>query len=76
MPSFASGVEAVMTVMLISPQFLYRYEQGTPIAGTQFAQLSSHEVASRLSYLLWGSMPDAGPAGGGRGQQAAEAAPR
>jgi hypothetical protein len=55
---FASGIEAVMTVMLIAPQFLYRYEQGTPIAGTSFAQLSSYEVASRLSYLLWGSMPD------------------
>ena len=55
---FASGVEAVMTVMLIAPQFLYRYEQGAPITGTSFAQLSPYEVASRLSYLLWGSMPD------------------
>jgi hypothetical protein len=57
-PSFASGVEAVVTVMLIAPQFLYRTEQGTPIAGSGFAQLGSYEVASRLSYLLWGSMPD------------------
>ncbi len=56
---FASGIEAAMTVMLIAPQFLYRYEQGVPIAGTSFAQLTSYEVASRLSYLLWGSMPDA-----------------
>jgi hypothetical protein len=56
--AFASGLEAVTTVMLISPQFLYRYEQGVPIAGTEIAQLTSYEVASRLSYLLWGSMPD------------------
>jgi hypothetical protein len=56
--SFAEGIEAVVTVMLMAPQFLYRYEQGAPITGSNFTQLSSYEVASRLSYLLWGSMPD------------------
>ena len=55
-----SGLEAVMTVMLISPQFLYRYEQGIPVTGNdKIVQLTSWEVASRLSYLLWGTMPDA-----------------
>ena len=56
--SFAEGLEAVLTVMLISPQFLYRHEQGVDVSGTQFAKLTSWEVASRLSYLLWGSLPD------------------
>ena len=31
--SFAEGLEAAVTVLLISPQFLYRYEQGVPITG-------------------------------------------
>ena len=31
--SFAEGLEAALTVLLISPQFLYRYEQGIPITG-------------------------------------------
>ncbi|HXU80071.1 MAG TPA: DUF1592 domain-containing protein [Polyangia bacterium] len=56
---FADGLEAVTEVVLMAPQFLYRYEQGIDIAGKKYAQLSSWEVASRLSYLMWGSMPDA-----------------
>ncbi len=46
-------------MLLISPQFLYRYEQGIPITNNdKIVQLTSWEVASRLSYLLWGTMPD------------------
>jgi hypothetical protein len=57
--SFADGLEAAVTMLLMSPQFLYRYEQGIPITGNdKVAQLTSWEVASRLSYLLWGTMPD------------------
>jgi hypothetical protein len=56
---FADGLSAVLQVMLIAPQFLYRYEQGTPVASTGYAQLNQWELASRLSYLLWNSMPDA-----------------
>jgi hypothetical protein len=55
---FAQGIGAVVELMLLSPQFLYRYEQGVPIAGAGYARLSSYELASRLSYLLWGTMPD------------------
>ena len=57
---FPSGLSAVIEVMLISPQFLYRYEQGVAPAGnTGTTALTQWEVASRLSYLLWSSMPDA-----------------
>jgi hypothetical protein len=56
--SLADGYAALIEVMLISPQFLYRYEQGVPVAGTNYAQLTQWELASRLSYLLWNSMPD------------------
>jgi hypothetical protein len=57
--SFADGLEAAVTVLLISPQFLYRYEQGVPITGNdKIVQLTGWEIASRLSYLLWGTRPD------------------
>jgi hypothetical protein len=57
--TFDHGLAAVIEVMLMSPQFLYRYEQGIDVSGTKYAKLTSWEVASRLSYLLWGTMPDA-----------------
>jgi hypothetical protein len=53
------GIGAVVQLMLQSPHFLYRPEvQGRPAGGGRLA-LSPFEVASRLSYFLWGSMPDA-----------------
>jgi hypothetical protein len=51
---FADGVALVIEVVLQAPQFLYRLELGTPNG----APVSDHELATRLSYLLWGSMPD------------------
>jgi hypothetical protein len=55
------AVQAVLERMLQSPQFLYRVEATSPEAAgpTGRARLSSYELASRLSYLLWGTMPDA-----------------
>jgi hypothetical protein len=57
--SFAEGIDAVVQVMILSPQFTYRLEQGGSSAGAGPARLTPWETASRLSYLLWGSMPDA-----------------
>jgi hypothetical protein len=57
--TFADGIQTVIQVMLLSPQFMYRMERGVPVAGADYLRLAPHEVASRLSYLLWGSMPDA-----------------
>ena len=42
--------------VLVSPNFLYRVEQ--PAAGVDPQPVSSWELASRLSYFLWSSMPD------------------
>jgi hypothetical protein len=56
--SFADGVDAVIQVMLLSPQFLYRDERGVAEPGKSYLRLTSWEIASRLSYLVWGSMPD------------------
>jgi len=48
---FAKGVQLVVEATLQSPHFLYRVETGA--AGP----LSPHQVAARLSYLLWNSTP-------------------
>lgn len=57
--TFADGVQAVLQVMLLSPQFMYRVEKGVPVTGASYLRLDPYETASRLSYLLWNSMPDA-----------------
>ena len=48
-----SGVEAV----LVSPYFLFRVERDPASGGDH--RISDYELASRLSYFLWSSMPDA-----------------
>jgi hypothetical protein len=56
---FASGARAVVERSLQSAQFLYRIEVGEAVdAGRNLAQPSDYEMATRLSYLIWGSMPD------------------
>jgi hypothetical protein len=53
------GLSLVLQAMLQAPQFLYRVELGMPdpVVG-DVVKLTHYEVASRLSYLLWNSMPD------------------
>ena len=56
---FAKAIELVLQAMLQSPEFLYRIELGMPDPdAAEAVRLTHYEVASRLSYLLWGSMPD------------------
>jgi hypothetical protein len=51
--------EATLQAFLVSPSFLMVPELAmTQGAAGQGIQLSSHEVAMRLSLLLWGSIPD------------------
>ena len=57
--AFKDGIAAVVATMLQSPQFLYQAEVGTPAAGETGVQvLGPYELASRLSFLLWDSIPD------------------
>lgn len=57
---FATAISRLVSAALQSPKFLYRLEFGMPAPGTAAAvPLSAWELASRLSYLLVGSMPDA-----------------
>jgi hypothetical protein len=56
---FASGIRIVIEAALQMPQFLYRLEFGAADeVGEEIVRLDDWEIASRLSYLLWGSMPD------------------
>ena len=52
------GAEWMMVVLLNAPHFLYRIEQGVPVAGGERA-LSDYERVTRLSFFLWNSVPDA-----------------
>ncbi|HET6585445.1 MAG TPA: DUF1592 domain-containing protein, partial [Nannocystaceae bacterium] len=48
----------VVEAMLQSPNFLWRVELSSPPGDGEVVALSGYEIATRLSYLLWGSTPD------------------
>ena len=52
----AQSLQFSVTAMLVSPQFLFRVERD-PKAGA-VSRITDLELASRLSYFLWSSMPD------------------
>jgi hypothetical protein len=57
--SFSAALELTLEAFLQSPQFLYRLELGGPgEIPNQPVWLDGYAMASRLSYLLWQSMPD------------------
>jgi hypothetical protein len=51
---FARGLRLALEAMLVSPRFLYRFEDG----GRDDALVSAPELATRLSYFLWSAPPD------------------
>ena len=53
---FDGGVRDALSAILASPQFLYRVEAGDAAGGIR--TLSDLELASRLSFFLWSSLPD------------------
>ncbi len=55
---FEQAIELTLQVILQSPYFLYRVEMGMPDPDADVVALDDWELATRLSYLLWGSMPD------------------
>jgi hypothetical protein len=58
--TFAGAVAAMLEAMLQSPDFLYRVEFGKPdTANAALKRPTGYEMATRLSYLFWGTMPDA-----------------
>jgi len=56
---FEAGIEMAVAGVLVSPNFLFRVEPDPPgIAADTPYRLSDLELASRLSFFLWSSIPD------------------
>ncbi|HEY3836440.1 MAG TPA: DUF1592 domain-containing protein [Bryobacteraceae bacterium] len=55
--SFDHSILLSLEAVLISPSFLFRIEDPNP--GPESRLVDNYAMASRLSYFLWGSMPDA-----------------
>jgi hypothetical protein len=56
--TFNDAVTLIIKAMLMSPSFITRAETSTATPDGNSYALSSWEMASRLSYTLWGTMPD------------------
>ena len=57
--SFDAGIEAVVQRVLADPEFIYRAEiEPSNIADGDVYRISDLELASRLSFFLWSSIPD------------------
>ncbi len=56
---FESGIAKAVQALLVSPSFLFRFEQDPDgIAPGRSYRISDLELASRLSFFLWSSIPD------------------
>jgi hypothetical protein len=53
---FDQAIQHALQAVLISPHFLFRRERPNTDPGPRL--LGDYEIASRVSYFLWGSMPD------------------
>ncbi|HZL57080.1 MAG TPA: DUF1592 domain-containing protein [Bryobacteraceae bacterium] len=54
--SFDESIRVALQAMLMSPNFLFRAEREVPGSGA--VPVEQHDLASRLSYFIWSSMPD------------------
>ena len=52
------GIKAALAAVLMSPYFIFKVETD-PAGSTGVHRLTAYETATRLSYALWASMPDA-----------------
>jgi mono/diheme cytochrome c family protein len=57
--AFEEGLAVGIQALLVSPDFLFRIERNRPAAPPATGRpITQHELATRLSYFLWASMPD------------------
>ena len=57
--SFGEGLVVGISALLVSPDFLFRIERDRRLAPSETShRISQHELATRLSYFIWASMPD------------------
>ncbi|NUO52175.1 MAG: DUF1592 domain-containing protein, partial [Polyangiaceae bacterium] len=58
MDPFTAGVRVSLEYLLQSPHFIYRAQLSSEVGANHLITLTSYEIASRLSYAVWDSMPD------------------
>ena len=60
--SYSESMKTTVSAILVSPSFLFRHEfmplNSSELSASQLQQVRSYAMACRLSYFLWGSMPD------------------
>ncbi|MEY4640179.1 MAG: hypothetical protein RLZZ227_173 [Pseudomonadota bacterium] len=57
--TFDSGIQGALTWLLVDPKFLYRFEaEPEALAAGDIYRISDLELATRLSFFLWSSIPD------------------
>ncbi len=56
--SFERGMQVALTAILVSPHFLFRLERNPDPGNFAAHDISQFELATRLSYFLWSSIPD------------------
>jgi hypothetical protein len=53
-----AGLQLALQAVLVSPKFLFRVELDDRPDAAEAHPITDHQLASRLSYFLWGSLPD------------------
>lgn len=72
---FEAGIERALSAVLVNPHFLFRIETLPPdVAPREVYRISDVELASRLSFFLWNSLPDEELLGLAEGRQLREPA--
>jgi hypothetical protein len=56
--SYEQGIQLALQAVLVSPHFLLKVEESPPPNSKQPHELNEFELATRLSYFLWSSLPD------------------
>jgi cytochrome c551/c552 len=56
---FESGIRLALQAILASPQFIFRLESEPQLKAVKTYRLADDDLASRLSFFLWDSVPDA-----------------
>ena len=56
---YPAALRLMLKAVLVSPQFLFITPAGEAESGRDIVPLDDYQLASRLSYLLWATMPDA-----------------
>jgi hypothetical protein len=57
--SFEEGISLALTAILVSPQFLFRIDRAPDTRNASATPIADqYQLAARLSYFLWSSMPD------------------